>query len=86
MVVGIQELYLVDKPLCDVTPADLMMSSNGRYTNTGCLDDEFVYDFADDARIGTFFLPTSLLVSGSTLTFTYTKDNYDELSAYVTIP
>ena len=86
MVVGIQEFYLVDKPLCDVTPADLMMSSNGRYTNTGCLDDEFVYDFADDAHIGTFFIPTSLRVSGSTLTFTYTKDNYDELSTYVTIP
>ena len=82
MVVGIQEFYLVDKPLCDVTPADLMMPSNGRYTNTRGLGD----NFADDAHIGTFFIPTSLLVSGSTLTFTYTKDNYDELSAYVTIP
>lgn len=83
---GIQEFYPVDKPLCDVTPADLMMPSNGEYTYTRGLGDEFVYDFADDARIGTFFIPTSLLVSGSTLTFTYTKDNYEELSACVTIP
>lgn len=83
---GIQEFYPVDKPLCDVTPADLMMPSNGEYTHTRGLGDEFVYDFADDARIGTFFIPTSLLVSGSTLTFTYTKDDYEELSACVTIP
>ena len=83
---GIQEFYPVDKPLCDVTPSDLKMPSKGSYTNIGELDDESVFDFEDDPRIGTFFIPTALLVSGSTLTFTYTKDDYEELSASVTIP